>query len=191
MDTKQCGKCGVVKSLSDFYKGISPCKACQALYAKAYYARTPEVIAVRRTCVRCLKTKPISAFNVKPQAACKECINVYQAEYRQKNKERRQAEARERYQTHGDILRARALAFREKNREEINARQREYAKQQERIERDRELRRAYSEKLTDAFVRRAITKGTPIKPEHVPQAMIEAKRVQLQITRRIKDGSNP
>ena len=191
MENKKCGKCGVVKSLSDFYKGISPCKACQAAYAKAYYARKPEVQAVRRTCVRCWKTKLISAFNVKPQAACKECINTYQAEYREKNKERRKAEGRERYQTHGDIIRARALAFREKNRNEINARQREYAKQELVAERDRELRRLYSEKLTDAYVKRIVSRHSLLNAEDIPHAMVEAKRIQLLIKRRIKDATNP
>ena len=99
-------------------------------------------------------------------------------------------EGNERYKTHGHTRRAYAAEYRQKNRDELNARQREYAKQQDRVERDRELRQAYVEKLTDAYVRRAITKGTPIKPEQVPQTMIEAKRVQLRITRRIKDGSN-
>ena len=189
MDTKKCGKCGVVKLLSDFYKGISPCKACQALYAKAYYAEKHSVVAVRRTCTRCWRTKLIDAFG-KSLTSCKECINVYQAEYREKNRERRRVESKERYKTHGHTRRAYATAYRQANRDELNAWQREYAKQQDRVERDRELRQAYAEKLTDAYVRRAITKGTPIKPKQVPQAMVEAKRVQLQITRRIKDGTN-
>jgi len=189
MDTKKCGKCGVVKALSDFYGGISPCKACQALYAKAYYAEKHAVVAVRRTCTRCWRTKLVDAFG-KSLTACKACSNVYQVEYREKNRERRRVEGNERYKTHGHKRRAYAAEYRQKNRDELNARQREYAKQQDRVERDRELRQAYAEKLTDAYVRRAITKGTLIKPEQVPQAMIEAKRVQLQITRRIKDGSN-
>jgi len=186
MENKKCGKCGVVKSLSDFYGGISPCKACQAVYAKAYYAKKHAVIAVRRTCTRCWQTKLVDAFG-KSLTSCKECTNVYQAEYREKNRERKRVEGRERYKTHGHKKRAYAAEYRQANRDELNARQREYAKQQDRVERDRELRQAYAEKLTDAYVRRAITKGTPIKPEQVPQAMIEAKRVQLQITRRIKD----
>jgi phage-related minor tail protein len=189
MDTKKCGKCDVVKSLSDFYKGISPCKACQALYAKAYYAEKHAVVAVRRTCTRCWRTKLVDAFG-KSLTACKTCINVYQVEYREKNRERKRVEAKERYKTHGHTRRTYAAEYRQRNRDELNARQREYAKQQDRVERDRELRKSYAEKLTDAYVRRAITHGTPIKPEQVPQAMIEAKRVQLQILRRIKDGTN-
>ena len=190
MENKKCGKCGVVKSLSDFYKGISPCKACQALYAKAYYAEKHAVVAVRRTCTRCWRTKLVDAFG-KSLTACKECINVYQAEYREKNKERRKAEGRERYQTHGDIIRARALAFREKNRDEVNARQRAYAKQEFVAERDRELRRLYSEKLTDAYVKRIVSRHSLLNAEDVPKAMVEAKRIQLLIKRKIKDGTNP
>ena len=189
MENKKCGKCGVVKSLSDFYKGISPCKACQALYAKAYYAEKHAVVAVRRTCTRCWQTKLVDAFG-KSLTACKECINVYQAEYREKNKERRKAESRERYQTHGDIIRARALAFREKNRDEVNARQRAYAKQEFVAERDRELRRLYSEKLTDAYVKRIVSRHSLLNAEDVPNAMVEAKRIQLLIKRKIKDGTN-
>lgn len=189
MDTKKCGKCGAVKALSDFYKGESPCKVCRAAHAKEYYKRKHEIQAVRRTCVRCWLTKPIGAFG-KSLTACKECVNIYQAEYREKNRERRRVEGRERYQTHRDIIRARALAFREKNRDELNAKQREYAKQEFVAERDRELRRLYSEKLTDAYVRRVISKHSPLKSQDIPQAMVEAKRVQLLITRKIKDGTN-
>lgn len=190
MENKKCGKCGVVKSLSDFYKGISPCKACQAAYAKAYYAEKHSVIAVRRTCTRCWKTKLINAFG-KSLTACKECVNVYQAEYREKNRERKRVEGRERYKTHGHKHRAYSAEYRQINRDKLNARQREYAKQETVAERDRELRRLYSDKLTDAYVRRALTKHTPLKAEDIPQAMVEAKRAQLLITRRIKDGCNP
>ena len=189
MDTKKCGKCGVVKSLSDFYKGISPCKACLAAYAKAYYAEKHSVVAVRRTCTRCWRTKLVDAFG-KSLTACKECLNVYHAEYREKNKERRKAEGRERYKIYGHTRRAYSAEYRQAHRDELNARQRAYAKQQDRVERDRELRQAYAEKLTDAYVRRAISKGSPLKPRDIPQAMVEAKRVQLQIMRRIKDGRN-
>jgi len=189
MDTKKCGKCGVVKSLSDFYRGISPCKACQAIKAKEYYARKPEVIAVRRTCTRCWRTKLVDAFG-KSLTACKECLNVYHVEYREKNRERKRVESKERYKTHGHKRHAYSTKYRQEHRDELNARQREYAKQPDRVERERELRRLYCEKLTDAYVRKAITKGTSIKPEQVPQAMIETKRVQLQIKRRIKDGAN-
>lgn len=188
MDTKKCGKCGVVKLLSDFYGGISPCKACQALYAKAYYAKKHAVVAVRRTCTRCWRTKLVDAFG-KSLTACKECLNVYHAEYREKHRERKRAEGKERYKIYGHTRRAYSAEYRQAHRDELNAWQRQYAKQQDRVERDRELRQAYAEKLTDAYVRRSISKRSPLKSRDIPQAMVEAKRVQLQIMRRIKDGN--
>jgi endogenous inhibitor of DNA gyrase (YacG/DUF329 family) len=41
--------------------------------------------------------------------------------------------------------------------------------------------------LADDYVVSLITKKTPIKPEAVPKSLIELKRVQLQITRKLKE----
>jgi hypothetical protein len=57
-------------------------------------------------------------------------------------------------------------------------------------ERDRINAKHARNNLTDGYVRTVLIMRTPLKFEDVPQAMVEAKRVQIQIRRKIKDGSN-
>ena len=144
-----------------------------------------------KTCCRCKETKPLTAFNLKPQAACKACINIYQAEYRGRNQERRNAAARVRYKKLKDTLLVYRVQYREKHRERLNARQRDYAKTEERRAADRKIRAQYREELTDAYVRRALVKNAGISPESVPPELIAVKRLQLKIQRAVKNGEHP
>jgi recombinational DNA repair protein (RecF pathway) len=141
-----------------------------------------------KTCCRCKETKPLTAFNLKPQAACKPCINIYQAEYRDRNRERRNAAAQVRYQKLKDKLLVYSAQYREQHRERLNALQRDYAKREERLVADRALRAKYKEGLTDAYVRRSLVKNTGISVASVPLDLIAVKRLQLQIQRKIQNG---
>jgi hypothetical protein len=47
--------------------------------------------------------------------------------------------------------------------------------------------RAY---LTDGYVRTLLRIRTPLKSKDIPHAMVEAKRLQLQILRTLKNGTN-
>jgi hypothetical protein len=57
-------------------------------------------------------------------------------------------------------------------------------------ERGKSRSQSYRNELTDGYVRTVLSFRTPLDPEAIPQAMVEAKRVQIQIRRKIKDGSN-
>ena len=141
-----------------------------------------------KTCCRCKETKPLAAFNLKPQAACKACINIYQAEYRDRTRERRNAAAHVRYQKLKDKLLAYSAQYREHHRERLNALQRDYAKKDERLAADRALRAKYKEELTDAYVRRSLVKGAGISAASIPPELIAVKRLQLKIQRKVKNG---
>lgn len=141
-----------------------------------------------KTCCRCNETKLLTEFNLKPQAACKACINIYQAIYRERTKERRNAAGRVRYIERRDELRDKGARYRKQHQARLNASQREYAKREDRVVADRELRRKYRAELTDAFVRRALTKKTGISSASVPLELISLKRLQLQIMRSIQNG---
>jgi len=143
-----------------------------------------------KQCCRCLETKPLAAFNLKPQAACKACINLYQAVYRERNRELRNAEGRIRYQKITDRLLAYGAQYREQNRDKLRAHQRAYASKEEIKIKDREHRTRYNEELRDAIVRRSLIKGTTLKPKDIPPELIEIKRTQLKIRRALLNGND-
>lgn len=144
-----------------------------------------------KTCCRCQVNKPLSEFNLKPQAACKACINVYQAMYRERNRERLNEKARVRSRDNPNSRHVWMAKYREHNREKLNANQRAYAKTESRKAVERVMRAKYSAELVDAFVRRSIVKNTAIDPKDVPPEIITAKRLQLQILRTIKMSQTP
>ena len=143
-----------------------------------------------KTCCRCKETKPLAAFNLKPQAACKACNNTYQAAYRERNRARKNEAARVRYQDKKDAILAYSAQYRAQNRERLNALQRDYAKREDRLVADRALRAKYKEELTDGYVRRSLVKNTGISVASVPLDLIAVKRLQLQIQRKIQNGNN-
>ena len=143
-----------------------------------------------KQCCRCLETKPLVAFNLKPQAACKAYINIYQAVYRERTREQRNAKGRIRYPEIKDTRLAYAAKYREQNRDKLRAHQRAYASKEEIKIKDKEHRTRYNEELRDAVVRRALVKGTTLKPKDIPAELIEIKRTQLKIRKAIKNGAN-
>jgi len=143
-----------------------------------------------KTCCRCKETKPLTAFNLKPQAACKACINSYQAEYRDRNQERRNAEARVRYIAQKDKILVYSAQYRAQHRERLNALQRAYTKKEERLAADRALRTKYKDELTEAYVRRSLVKGSGLSAASIPPELIAVKRLQLKIQRKVKNGTN-
>jgi hypothetical protein len=193
MENKTCSKCGVSRPLADFYlsRGTprSVCKTCQAMYSKERYLNAKPPHGEDKKWCRCGETKPLAEFNLKPQAACKACINVYQAVYREQNKRRLAERELQRY--HSDVERYRALAleWRKKNRDKTNAKQRLYSKREDRLLADRLLRLKYSKELTDGYVRRALVKRSGLLNVTIPHELIGAKRLQLQILRKITNDS--
>ena len=191
MENKTCSKCGVPRPLTGFYvsKGrvSTVCKQCEAISAKERYLNAKPPQGEDKKCCRCGEVKPLAEFNLKPQAACKACINVYQAVYREQNKKRLAERELQRY--HSDVERYRALAleWRKKNRDKTNAKQRLYAKREDRLAADRLLRLKYSNELTDGYVRRALVKGSGLLNVTIPHELIEVKRLQLQILRKINN----
>jgi hypothetical protein len=143
-----------------------------------------------KQCCRCLETKPLAAFNLKPQAACKACINIYQAVYRERTREQRNEKAKIRYQKHKDRLLAYTAQYREVHREKLNAHQRMYSSSEERKIKDREHAAKRSEGLKDGDIRHALSRNTLLKKEAIPPEMIEAKRLQIKIRRVLLNGND-
>jgi hypothetical protein len=130
-----------------------------------------------------MEAKPLAAFNLKPQAACKACINIYQAAYRDRVRERRNEEAKVRYHAQKDKILAYSAQYRNKHRERLNAKQRDYAKREDCAMADKLLRAKYSGELVDSYVRRSLVRSMGLRNVVIPPELMETKRIQLQIHR--------
>ena len=143
-----------------------------------------------KQCCRCLETKPLAAFNLKPQAACKACLNLYQAVYRERNRKQKNEKAKARYHKLKDKILAYTAQYREMHREKLNENQREYSSSKERKIKDKEYAAKRNEELTDGDVRHALSRKTRLKKEDIPPEMVEAKRLQIKIRRALLNGIN-
>jgi hypothetical protein len=141
-----------------------------------------------KQCCRCLETKPLAAFNLKPQAACKACINLYQVVYRERNRERIREKARIYSRAKQEERREYLTNYRNTHREKLNASQRVYSSSEERKIKDREYAAKRNEELTDGDVRHALSRNTTLKKENIPPEIVEAKRLQIKIRRAIENG---
>ena len=108
--------------------------------------------------------------------ACKTCTcKSYRDRYAFKTPEQMEAK------------RQRGVAYREKNRSSVNERARAQNKKPHTVA----WRQAYySAEASDGFIRTLLSKRSPLKSSDFPPELIEAKRIQLQILRRIRDGNN-
>jgi len=148
------------------------------------------MVEATKQCCRCLETKPLAAFNLKPQAACKACINLYQVVYRERTREQRNEKAKARYQKLKDKILAYTAQYREVHREKLNANQRVYSSSEERKIKDQEYAAKRNEELMDGDVRHALSRKTRLKKEDIPLELVEAKRLQIKIRRVLLNGIN-
>jgi hypothetical protein len=137
-----------------------------------------------------LETKPLAAFNLKPQAACKACINLYQVVYRERNRELIREKAKAYSRAKQEERREYLTAYRNTHREKLNANQRMYSSSEERKIKDKEYFVKRNELLTDGDVRHALSRGTGLKKEAIPPELVEAKRLQIKIRRVLINGVN-
>jgi len=148
------------------------------------------MVEATKQCCRCLETKPLAAFNLKPQAACKACINLYQVVYRERNRELIREKAKAYSRAKQEERREYLTAYRNTHREKLNANQLVYSSSEERKIKDKEYAAKRNEELTDGDVRRALSRGTGLKKEVIPLELVEAKRLQIKIRRVLLNGIN-
>jgi hypothetical protein len=87
-----------------------------------------------------------------------------------------------------EAKRQRGVAYREKNRSSVNERARAQNKKPHTVAWRQTY---YSAEASDGFIRTLLSKRSPLKSSDFPPELIEAKRIQLQILRRIRDGNRP
>ena len=171
-----------------------------------------EVRDGHKFCPSCETVKPFDEFHEvkgKPNAYCKPCLYEKQKEYRERNAEAVKARKREYREKNRERLLAKDRAYYEANKERINAQnkayyeankdrmlawQKEYANRPDRIEKTRELCRAYKaankhvakteyEKNKPAYFERAARRRTTKKQATPAWADIEAIREYYRAAR--------
>jgi hypothetical protein len=189
-----------------------------------------------KTCKKCGETKELTEFSKGKLYAdrlrpwCKGCYSTYNAEYRVKNIDRLKEYSKSYYsaeevkirnrasvklwkKNNPEIVKKAAERYRDKNREEINARHRErekrlseadpnyyYNKNLKAKQKNPEWFKQYvktyhakhRQELTGQYVMQLFNKRVPKERKlyDVPQALIEAKRLQLKIRRMANENSN-
>lgn len=126
-----------------------------------------------KVCTKCGKRKALDEFadnkrcKFGKEGTCKKCKNKTSLDFYVKNREK---------------LKARSRAYGKENRQAISKRMRQHRK--DNIERYKEAKRLEVKRMPDGYI--AAKLGLLLKD--VPPALIEAKRIQLQIKRFIKNG---
>lgn len=118
-------------------------------------------------------------------------IAAYLAEWHQRNKERVRAAQRHYYQSHKERIKARTRQWSAVNAEAMRTYRKAWASRN--VDKVRAsssaIARRRAELLPDAEVRRRIRQNTGIHVGAIPIALVEAKRIQLQLSRLIKEKS--
>lgn len=195
------------------------CRPCAREKGRASEARRKAGLIVKREvpdgykfCPSCETAKPFDEFHEvkgKPNAYCKPCLYARQKDYRERNAEAVKARKREYREKNRERLLAKDRAYYEANKERINAQnkayyeankdrmlawQKEYANHPDRIEKTRELRRAYKaankhivkaeyEKNKPAYFERAARRRATKKQATPAWADIEAIREYYRAAR--------
>lgn len=144
-----------------------------------------------KTCCKCKAEKPIADFHKNRtakdglQSACISCRRAICAEYVDKNREKVNSWARK-YATknHSKVLKSKR-DWAEKNKGHIK----EYGKRyiQKNLKKCNARNRLEAEVLTDNYVYRLLVPIVGLERSQIPAQMVEAKRLHLQITRKLKE----
>jgi len=192
MDTKKCCRCAVVKPMSDYYAGGGACKLCTTTRRREQYVvRPPEQVERKRNNLKAYAQKNKEWFY--ERAAVQRTTPQFKEWYKgylEKTKDKRRAYEKEYVANNRDRVRTRKAEWVQANPDKcVEYYMRHLSKPGVR-EHGKNRSQSYRDELTDGYVRTVLSFRTLLKAEDVPQAMVEAKRVQLQITRRIKDATD-
>lgn len=186
---KRCSKCGASKAIDAFQKrreskdgrrGV--CKMCDhsRMYAagKKYAASHPE-----------RKSEAFKAWRARNAEQQRERVKAYSLKNSEALREKRKA----RYWADPEKYRAKSIESARNNRERVNEWRRKWIKTRPdvRARSDAASRLATQrgiDTLSDAYVKAVLVGSTVgLTRKAIPQSLIEAKRVQLQIKRLIKE----
>jgi hypothetical protein len=192
MESKTCCRCKETKLMSEYYAQGGACKVCTCKRARELYAaRTPEQAAARRHTQTAYaknnwdrKLELARAQNKKPNA--KEWLK----KYREKNKEFLAARTRAYYERNRDALLAYHKRWQQLRPEKCAQYYETYIAKPTKRERMVVRAKKYRTEASAGYVRMLLSRHTTVQPSDIPTELVEAKRMQLQILRRVRDGNN-
>jgi hypothetical protein len=160
--TKVCTKCGEELPATEeyFYKHI---------YGKG---------GINSKCKNCLKKYSKKQYREKNKEEWRE----YWGKYRDENRDKINAIQKKYYQNKEEIREYQGK-YREKNKEEIREYQGKY--RDENRDKIREKDKNIIEKIGDQYVKRLIYDSTGLKSDQAPPELIELKREQIKLHRKI------
>jgi len=150
-----------------------------------------------KKCAKCEVIKDDSCFHMqgnKLRSRCKPCRKIDKKAYREKNKEKINAQAKKYYEENREILRIKASAHHKMNKEKINKRKAEYKLKFPEKEKNKQLkyRQRIKEELTDTYIKEVIkanARNKNIKIKNIPLSLINITRDGI-ILKRLSYGEN-
>lgn len=118
----------------------------------------------------------------------KKYMTEYHKKYYLANKEKIKARAKQWFKDNKEKDSARNKAYHKANRDKRNDKSRKWNKDN-RV-RVREYKNTRTRELCDSYVKRSFTKNSNLTAKDIPQSLIKAKRLELQMKRSIKDQRN-
>ena len=150
-----------------------------------------------KVCTKCGETKALTEYHKDSKGKyghsckCKQCVSAYKKAVLLANPEKIRAQKNASYARHKDTKRRYDAVYYLANKERISARASEYKKRNREhcnklsnLERQRKR-----ETLHDDYIKQLLNGKREFKHKlhEVPKALLEAKRLQILIRRRIKD----
>ena len=158
-------------------KRVPRCKSCMDIYNKAYYQKNRERMRARMEAYgrEWLKRNPEKVLK-----------------YRAISKERAREYMRELYWKNPEAARLKVRQYKERYRENVKINKRRWL--DENPERVRAYCNEQTAKLTDAYVRSKLAtdhkKRRTLSATEIPQELVELKRIQILIKRKLKNETH-
>lgn len=151
---------------------------------------------ISRECKICLAQKPLECFPRGKKTktghvysrTCKSCKNARARQRWAENPELHRQKQREKRAKRPEHYHQKTLEWRERNREYRLAYQRNYRLRhhQETLE----WARKYKDGLADSYIKSLLVKKTNLNAHDIPKQLVELKRAELLIKRKLKKGAN-
>ncbi len=179
MQTKVCSKCGEEKALGGFYADKSGrlgrsarCCECTKAQVNAYRKSNAETIKERKRQEYLKNPAPYRERSKARYWANPGQARDYSKSWRKENPEKARVLSKRNKKTQAGI--EREARYREKHLDRIRSLNAERVRQG-------------AEALSDQYVTGVICARTPLRHSDIPLSLVEAKRVQLQIKRLLKE----
>jgi len=144
-----------------------------------------------KTCTKCGEVKPLDGFRKRKigedrlRGECKFCQMAGLTAYQKANPEKFRAKNAAYQKANQEKIKEYRVAQRKANPEKFRAKNAAYRKSNP--EKIKAKDSAYREALSDALIKKMIIKITRLPRKLIPQELIQAKRVHLQLTRKLKE----